>query len=215
MRKKLERIANKIIEWYEINGRKGFPWRRTENPYNILIAELMLQRTHAVEQVLPVYNDFLAKYPNVEKLSVASVEDIKTTINSLGLQNIRSRRFKELALIITKEFGGKIPTQHNDLKSLPGVGEYIANSVLCVAFDVRRPMVDANFGRVLGRIFYGEEDYPPSKDKTKRMADGLLPRTQFKEFNWGIIDFGALICRPKAPLCSACPLAKKCSYLLG
>ena len=208
-----EKIARKIIDWYEVNGRTDLPWRRTKNPYRILIAELMLQKTHAVQQVLPVFYEFLGRYPNMKSLSRASISDIRKTISSLGLQNIRSRRLKELALTVNKQFGGEIPKKYSDLRSLPGVGEYIANAVLCTAFDERKPMVDANFGRVLGRVFFGKEDYPPSKNRTRKIAYELLPETKFKEFNLGVIDLGALVCKPKSPLHTICPISEECRFL--
>ena len=210
MPEKRETIVGKIIDWYEINGRTDLPWRRTKNPYKILIAELMLQKTHAVQQVLPVYNEFFHKYPDIKSLSKASIGDIRKTISSLGLQNIRSRRLKELASVVCKRFNGKIPRRKNDLMSLPGVGKYIANAVLCIAFNEPEPMVDANFGRVLGRVFYGKEEYPPSKNRIWKIASNLLPETRFKEFNLGVIDLGALVCRPKSPHHKICPISEEC-----
>lgn len=201
-----------MVDWYNQNGRKNLPWRKTRNPYRVLIAELMLQKTHAVQQVLPVYRSFVDKYPDVKSLSKASVIDLKETIKSLGLQNVRSKRLKELALFVNEQFGGEIPKEYEDLRGLPGVGDYIANAVLCIAFGERKSMVDANVGRVLGRVFYGKADYPPSKDRTLKIAYKLLPETKFREFNLGLIDLGALVCRPKSPLHTNCPLSDECKF---
>ena len=96
--------------------------------------------------------------------------------------------------------------------SLPGVGEYVASAVLCIAFNEPEPMVDANFGRVLGRVFYGKEEYPPSKNRTWKIASDLLPETGFKEFNLGVIDLGALVCTPKSPRHEICPLSEECRF---
>lgn len=208
----LSNISIAIIEWYKINGRKNLPWRNTDNPYKILIAELMLQKTHAVQQVLPVYNCFMDKFPNVVALSKASVYDIREVIQSLGLQNTRSNRLKELADVLSREFNGEVPQGYSDLMSLPGVGEYIANAVLCMAFGKSVPMVDANFGRVLGRVFFGKEDYPPSKNKTCKVARELLPEMHYKQFNLGIIDIGALVCTTISPKCPSCPISKYCMF---
>jgi A/G-specific adenine glycosylase len=207
-----ENLAKKIIYWYLDNGRTNLPWRRTKNPYKVLITELMLQKTHAVQQVLPVYVEFFKNYPNMETLSKANVRDIRLVIESLGLQNIRSRRLKELASFVCKRFDGKIPRRKDDLMSLPGVGEYISNAVLCIAFNEPAPMVDANFGRVLGRVFYGKEEYPPSRNRTWKIANDLLPATGFKEFNLGVIDLGALVCRPKSPHHKICPISEECKF---
>jgi len=205
-----KKMVGKIIDWYKVNGRNHLPWRRTKNPYKILIAELMLQKTHAVQQVLPVYIEFMKRYPDVKALANAEIDEIRTIIGSLGLQNTRSRRLKELAVHLLERFDGQIPREHNDLRSLPGVGDYAANAVSCVAFGMKKPMVDANFGRVLGRVFCGKEDYPPSKGVTWKLALELIPEDGCKEFNLGIIDLGALVCRPKSPLHSVCPVSKEC-----
>jgi len=205
-------FARKIAEWYVNKGRTSLPWRRTKNPYRILVTELMLQKTHAVKQVLPVYTEFFKNYPNIEALSKADVTEIRRVIESLGLQNVRSRRLKELASVVCKRFDGKIPRKKDNLKSLPGVGEYVANAVLCIAFNKPEPMVDANFGRVIGRVFYGKEEYPPSKNRTWKIVSHLLPETEFKEFNLGVIDLGALVCRPKSPHHEICPISEDCRF---
>ena len=207
-------FLEKISCWYKKHGRTSLPWRKTSNPYEILIAEMMLQKTHAVEQVLPVYQEFLKKYPNINMLSETEEIEIKKIICSLGLQNIRSRRFKELGVKLKDEYKSTVPNQYNDLISLPGVGEYIANAVLCMAFNKKTVMVDANFGRVLGRIFYGKEEYPPSKNNTWKLAKDLIPNIGFRKFNLGIIDLGALVCKPKSPKCELCPFEEVCIYLI-
>lgn len=207
-----KQISEKIVCWYRNFGRLDLPWRKTTNPYEILIAEMMLQKTHAVEQVLPVYKVFLEKYRTAKRLSEAKENEIKTIISSLGLQNVRSRRFIKLGLRLINDFESTVPNNYTELISIQGVGEYIANAVLCMAFNNRTVMVDANFGRVLGRIFFGKEDYPPSKNKTWMMAKKLIPNNNFKEFNLGIIDLGALICTPKTPKCELCPFREECMY---
>jgi len=211
MDKSREKVSLKIVNWYEINGRKDLPWRKTKNSYKVLIAELMLQRTHAIKQVLPVFNEFIDKYPDIESLSKASITEIRETIFSLGLHNTRSRRMKELATKVKEHFT-EIPKQRKDLISLPGVGEYVANAVLCMAFDKPYPMVDSNFGRVLGRVFFGKEEYPPSKNRIWKTASGLLPDKNYKEFNLGVMDLGALVCTPKNPVHSNCPLSEECMF---
>ena len=211
MAKSRENVSLKIVNWYAINGRKDLPWRNTKIPYQILIAELMLQKTHAIRQVLPVFSEFIDKYPDIESLSKANITDIRDMIFSLGLQNTRSRRLKELAMTVKKSFV-EVPKERKDLISLPGVGEYVANAVLCMAFDKPYPMVDANFGRVLGRVFFGKEEYPPSKNRIWKIASELLPDEKYKEFNLGVMDLGALVCKPINPLHSNCPLTEECMF---
>jgi len=204
--------ASALVKWYEVKGRKNLPWRNTKDAYKILIAELMLQKTHAIQQVLPVYEVFVKKFPTPYALLDASVDEIKEVIQSLGLQNTRSRRLKELADVLVHQFKGEVPKGYAFLISLPGVGEYVANAVECIAFNQPKVMVDANVGRVLGRVFFGKEEYPPSKYGTKKIAEELLQLNGFKELNLAIIDLGALVCIPKSPKCSECPLCDVCIY---
>lgn len=200
-------LANQIVRWFRENGRK-FPWRETEEPYKILIGELMLQKTSA-SQVLSVYKELLKKYPGPEELSKASAKKIEKMIYPLGLQNTRAKRLKDLAKKLVDDFGGKVPDKEEELKGLPGVGDYISKSVMCLAFGQRRAMIDANAGRVLGRFYEGEENYSMNENIRER-AEALLPDKNFREFNLGILDFGALVCRPKNPLCKECPLSRGC-----
>lgn len=205
-------ISQAIIQWYKINGRKTLPWRNTSDPYSILIAELMLQKTHAVQQVLPVYKEFIERFPDPSALSKASVDEIKQVIHSLGLQNTRSKRFKELAEVLLNRYGGEIPSEHVDLLGLPGVGEYVASAVECVAFNKQVEMVDANVGRVIGRMFLGKEEYPPSKNSTGKIAKELSRVSECMAFNLGLIDLGALICSPRNPKCAICPVKGFCKF---
>jgi len=207
-------IGLAIIRWYESNGRKSLPWRNTSNPYAILIAELMLQKTHAVTQVLPIYNIFIKEFPNPALLSKASIDEISRIIYSLGLQRTRSIRLKKLAEVLLEKFDGSVPITHEDLVSLPGVGEYVANAVQCMAFNQVKEMADANVGRVLGRVFLGKEEYPPTVNSTFKIAKELIQSqaVRCRELNFGIIDLGALVCTPKKPKCSICPLHEVCVF---
>lgn len=206
-------IAEEITRWYRENGR-DFPWRKTDDPFEILVAELMLQKTSA-SQVLPIYEELLERWPTPEELSEASLDDIADVIYPLGLQNVRSKRFKGLAEDLVERFEGKIPDDEEELKSLKGVGEYISDSVLCMAFGKRRAMVDANAGRLFGRYFEGEKDYSAVDGWVREKFEELLPEQDFREFNLGVLDLGAEICRQTHPLCEECPMAERCEYRKG
>ncbi len=207
----MEPLTRALIDWFEKNGRT-FPWRETENPFNILMAELMLQKTSA-SQVLPIYEDLLERWPDPESLSDASVEDIADVIYPLGLQNVRSKRFKRLAEDLVKRFDGEVPKSEEDLCSLKGVGSYISSSVRCMAFDKKEAMVDANAGRFFGRYYKGEKDYKGVEGWIKDKFEELLPDEYYKEFNLSVLDLGAAVCRQTHPLCGECPVSKDCIYI--
>jgi len=202
-------LYSAVTTWFEEKGRE-FPWRDTEDPYKILIAEMMLQKTSA-NQVLPVYESFIERYPDPEKLSRAKKKKIKKIVKPLGLQGVRSERLKKMGIILAHSNESRVPEEKEKLLELPGVGEYISNAVLCTAFNKERFMFDSNFGRVIGRFFEGEKSYP-LKEETKEKLKEKIEKSSLKEFNLGIIDLGALICLPKKPKCQECPLRKECRY---
>jgi len=180
-------FANKVITWYEKNGRK-FPWRSVNDPYKILITEILLQRTKA-EQVKDIWYDFFYKFPNVSKLSKVKIKDIKSEIKSLGLIG-RANKIKDLSATIINNYNGKIP-QNDDIFKLPGVGDYIGNAVLCFAFGKKRVLIDSNIVLVISiihEINYSGEGRR-SKDIRKKVKK-LLPDNDFKKFYFGLIDLG-------------------------
>jgi len=211
-REKVEGFVLSLLEWAKSNTR-DFPWRRTEDPYKILVAEIMLQRTRA-EQVMPVYVRFIKKYPDFHSLAKASVSELRTMILSLGLEK-RARGLKRLAVQIEEQHGGKIPNNIDELLKLYGIGNYIANAILCHAFGVDVLTVDANFARILDRVFSLKLKQPAQKDKRIwNFAGGLMPHAKdhARELNLSIIDFASKICAPRKPSCRTCPLKSICDY---
>lgn len=211
MERRRDKFANEIIEWYEKNGR-DFPWRTMElTPFQFLVAELMLQKTNA-NQVEKVFVDFIKKYPNCIKILKASLIELQEEFRSLGLFRRRVRDLRKLCKIIVKKNNG-FPNSKEDLKKLPGVGEYIARAVSCFAFDQRIPIIDSNVARVISRVFSFPIKGAPSRDKSlaKKMVK-LIPKKNYKKFNYGILDFAALICVPRNPDHKICPLKSICDY---
>ena len=205
-----KRIADLLIDWYRNNGRE-YPWRKNRTPYRMLIAEIMLQRTKA-DQVAPVYLSFLKNFPDPERLGRASREQIAKYFSKLGLIR-RAGLVESLAKELLARFDGKIPKNREELLSLPSVGEYIADAVLCFAFDEDVAVVDSNVCRIIGRVFDLKAKGEARRDPQFRQAmNGLLPSGKAKEFNWAIIDLGALICTPRNPSCNICPLRSVCIY---
>jgi A/G-specific adenine glycosylase len=206
---KIQWFRRQIKAWFREN-RRDFPWRETQNPYHILIAEILLTRTRS-ENVVPVYRSFLVKYPTVEDLAKAPLADIEKAIAPLGF-DFRAGQLHRSAERIVSLYGGKIPDNEKDLITLPGVGRYTLNAVLATAFGQRAPVVDTNVVRILERFFGLEGRGEKSRDSYLwDAAEAIAPKRNTKAWNWTLIDFGALVCAPN-PRCSVCPLKKRCNF---
>ncbi|MEM3112606.1 MAG: hypothetical protein QXY90_06160 [Candidatus Anstonellales archaeon] len=205
-------FQNTILKWFKKNGR-NYPWRKENSPYRILVAESMLQRTK-VAQVLPVYSEFIKKFPTAHTLADAKVDEISVFVNRLGLM-WRSRRMSEMAKYLVSEFDGKIPVDRKQLLSIPGIGDYIADAMISFAFGGRRIIIDSNVVRLISRMFGFE--IKGEMRRNRQFVDFCQNLSQniksedIRKFNYGLIDHAAAICKPD-PLCVKCPLAKKCQY---
>ncbi|MBA7632096.1 Adenine DNA glycosylase [subsurface metagenome] len=209
-KRKVSALRNSLLKWYEKEAR-DFPWRRTRDPYKVLVSEILLQKTTS-KQVSGIYRPFFERYPSVRELAGTSTGEIKEIVGKLGLEK-RADFLKEAANKIVNEYGGKIPESPEFLKSLKGVGNYVCNSVLCFAFGVPCHIVDNNVARVLRRYFGLDSTKRAHSDKELwKVAERVLPLKKFREFNYALLDFAALICKPKNPLHEQCPLKKLCIY---
>lgn len=205
-----KRFSVRLIHWHKRNQR-DFPWRRTQNPYQILIAEILLQRTKA-EQVEPVFKKFIKKFPNARTLAEADVNEIEDCIASLGLRK-RGGMLKQLAKELGERHGGKIPRDAAALLELKGVGHYAANAVLCFAYGEDASIVDWNVARVIERIWGRAMKYAPHTDKDLfKFVSQLIPKGKGREFNLALLDFSAKICKPKNPDCEICFLNEMCNF---
>jgi len=199
-------FSKRLLNWFDSNAR-SFPWRQETDPYRILVAEKLLQQT-TYGHVMKVYDVFFEKFPDIQSLAQAKVSDIEDTIRRLGFQRQRARQFKKIGLTIVGKHSGEIPSTKEDLLKLSGIGNYVANAVLCFAFDKDEPIVDMNVRRVVGRYF----GWKKIKDREiEKRLNKLIPKGRAKHFNWGIIDFSALICSRK-PKCKKCFLTDSCLY---
>jgi len=203
-------LQTRLAQWFRSN-RRSFPWRETKrSPYEILIAEIMLQKTRA-ENIVPTYRKFIRKYPDFESLSRADIQEIKRIVGVLGLSNMRARNLLRVGQEVVKN--GRIPRNREQLLKIPGVGPYIANAFLLYAYNERLPVVDTNVRRLYGRIFSFESKKDPRRDKNVWIfAEKLLPICNYKEFTWALMDFCASVCKPKNPLCRSCPISDICDY---
>jgi len=203
-------VRRKILLWHTGNKR-DFPWRHTKDPYKIIIAEFMLHRTKA-EQVVPVYLDFIEKYPDVFALTNANFEDVKKVTKHLGL-HWRAKHFLESANFVVEKYNGKFPADYQKLREVPGAGEYIAGAILTVCFNKSAPAVDSNIARFINR-YYGLNLSGEIRRKKEiiNIAGELFKYKHPGEFLFALVDFVALICKPRKPFCEKCPLINECKY---
>jgi len=202
-------FQDRLLTWYATHKR-DLPWRNTSDPYKILVSEIMLQQTQ-VDRVIPKYEEFLQKYPTLEALANAPVEEVTQTWYPLGY-NVRPVRLQSIAREAVERYGGKIPDDAEALQSLKGVGRYTAGAILSFAFGREAPILDTNVRRVLHRVFFGEGDakgYGVQKQLWE-LSEVLIPAGKGYDFNQGLMDFGATMCTARKPLCLLCPLNDIC-----
>lgn len=206
-------IRTRLLCWFRDHGRQ-FPWRRTRDPYRVLVAEKLLQQTCARESLVQAYDDLLAAYPTPAALAAGNVEWIEATIQPLGL-HYRAKELVILAEAIAEKHCGHVPRDLEALLALPGVGDYTARAVLCFAFGEDVPLVDANIARILCRLVALPGKVPPNPTRKRHLvelASSLVPVGQSRKFNLAMLDLGALVCRSSRPECTECPLPPVCRY---
>lgn len=203
-------FSTQIELWYEANGR-SLPWRNTKDPYLILLSELILQQTQ-VCQGTDYYLRFAEKFPTAERLAAASEEEVMRMWQGLGYYS-RARHLHATAKRIAS--AGCFPKDYSFVRDLPGVGEYTAAAIMSFAFDEPYAVIDGNVGRVLARHAGIDEpiDTTQGKKLLRGLADEMLDKQRPALYNQAIMDFGALVCKPAAPLCKSCPLAETCQAL--
>ena len=202
-------MRDTLVSWFGKNGR-DLPWRRTRDPWRVLVSEVMLQQIQ-VSRAIPFYERFLERFPTLESLAEAPLADAIRTWGDLG----RYRRVVNLhrtARIVVDEHGGVIPSDPDVLVKLPGIGPYTAGAVACFAYEKDVPFFDTNMHRVLHRVFFGP-DVPEPAAKAKDvlgLAADLVPPGAGWTWNQAVMEFGALRCTARRPLCETCPLQNSC-----
>jgi len=203
------RFRARLLDWYRRHGR-NLPWRSTDDPYHILVSEVMLQQTQ-VDRVLPKYYEWLEKYPSLAALADAPEHDVATTWRPLGY-NVRPKRLQSIAREAVSRFGGRLPSDEATLLSFKGIGRYTAGAIRSFAFGERAAILDTNVARVLFRVFIGQGD-PAShemKQRLWRVSEALVPHRHVFDFNQALMDLGATVCTARKPRCLVCPLARMC-----
>ncbi|MDW8065629.1 MAG: A/G-specific adenine glycosylase [Anaerolineae bacterium] len=205
-----EEISENLLRWYAANHR-DLPWRRRRDPYAVWVAEIMLQQTR-VETVIPYYERFLDRFPTLQDLAAASLEEVLKAWEGLGYY-ARARHLHRAARILIEERGGSFPQTLQGWRRLPGVGPYVAAAILSIAFGQDLPAIDGNAVRVLTRLFAIQEDprRPAGQRQLQALAKRLLPLGRAGDFNQALMDLGATLCTPKAPRCPQCPLQSFCA----
>jgi A/G-specific adenine glycosylase len=202
------RFRQRLLTWYGRHGR-DLPWRKTDDPYHILVSEIMLQQTQ-VDRVLPKYAEWLEKYPSLDALAAAPERDVTQTWRPLGY-NIRPKRLQSIAREAVARYDGKLPSDEQTLLSFKGIGQYTAGAIRSFAFRERAAILDTNVARVLFRVFVGQGDQK-SHAMNKHLwsiSASVLPRDVF-DFNQALMDFGAMVCSARNPKCLVCPMSKGC-----
>jgi len=206
-------FSRRLLAWWKKNQR-DFPWRHTNDPYSVLIAEMLLRKTTA-QQVDGVYKMLISRYPNPKRLSEADESELIKLIKPLGMEHKRARLLKEVGKTITERYKGVVPSNPEELLQLPGVGLYAANAVLSFSHAQNVPMVDTNFVRLLERVFGFRSSKARARDDKQswQFAETLVPKKRSREFNLAVIDFAASVCRVRTPKCEICPLTSVCVFL--
>jgi len=203
---RLARIRDGLLSWFREHAR-DLPWRRTRDPYAILVSEVMLQQTQ-VDRVLPYYTRFLERFPTVEDLAKAATSDVIRIWSGLGY-NRRAVNLQRAARAIVDEHGGVFPDDPGDLKKLPGIGAYTAGAIAAFAHERDVAFLDTNMRRVVSRVIFGSESTRESD--AIEAANALVPAGHGWTWNQALIEFGALQCTARRPACIICPLRDDCA----
>jgi A/G-specific adenine glycosylase len=201
----------RLLSWFSIEGRL-FPWRESgRTPYELVIAEILLQRTTA-NSVAKSYQDFLKTYPSWSSLARTQAHDLQKALKPFGLWQQKSQLLTLLAQAMEEE-GGNLPSSRIELEQLAGIGQYIASTILTVVYGKAEPFLDVNMARVLER-FFGPRKLADIRDDAylQTLSRKVVEGKDSLALNWAILDLAALICKPGKPNCTACPLQAKCRF---
>lgn len=208
---KVKAFQARLLRWFRENGR-DLPWRRTRDPYKILVSEVMLQQTQ-VERVRAYYRRFLREYPTVQDLAAARPARVRESWDGLGYY-ARARNLHAAARTIMRQHEGRFPCQVEDLRALPGIGRYTAGAVVSFAYGEPAPILDTNVRRVLSRIFVHRRASRSAREERRlwALAEAVIPGGEAWTMNQALMDFGATVCTARNPECPSCPLRPLCAF---
>src|SRR3569623_258683 len=209
-------FAATVVDWQKRHGRHALPWQNTDDPYRIWLSEIMLQQTQ-VAAVIPYYQRFLQRFPDVQTLAAAALEEVMAHWSGLGYYS-RARNLHRCAQRVCAEYAGKFPSDPLMKEELPGIGRSTAAAIAAFAYGSRAAILDGNVKRVFCRVF-GIDGYPGDKAVEIALwqrAEALLPKQDMEAYTQGLMDLGATVCVRSNPSCASCPLARRCvAYASG
>jgi A/G-specific adenine glycosylase len=209
-------IRARLLAWYDANAR-SLPWRarpgETADPYRVWLSEIMLQQT-TVPHATPYFLAFTTRWPTVSALALAEDGEVMAAWAGLGYY-ARARNLLACARVVAEDLGGRFPDEEAGLRRLPGVGAYTAAAIAAIAFDRAANVVDGNVERVMARLFAVEAPLPEAKPELNRRAAALVRPHRPGDWAQALMDLGATVCRPAAPLCEACPVGRFCAAFAG
>ncbi|HHJ13068.1 MAG TPA: adenine DNA glycosylase [Gammaproteobacteria bacterium] len=206
----MEDFAARVLDWYARHGRHDLPWQRESTPYRVWVSEIMLQQTR-VDTVIPYYRRFMARFPEVQALAGAPLDEVLHHWSGLGYY-ARARNLHRAARILCEQHDGHFPQHIDAVQALPGIGRSTAGAILSLALGQRHPILDGNVKRVLAR-YHAVEGWPgggPVLRELWRLAEAALPARQAGAYNQAMMDLGATLCTRGQPACGRCPLADGC-----
>jgi len=205
-------VPNALLTWYDTE-RRDLPWRygpgEKPDPYRVWLSEIMLQQT-TVKAVIPYFERFTARWPNVRALAKADLDDVLAAWAGLGYYS-RARNLHACAKAVAEQHKGRFPRREEDLLALPGIGPYTAAAIASIAFGAKATPVDGNIERVVARLFAVRQPMPAAKPELRRLAATLTPEARAGDFAQALMDLGATVCTPKRPSCLMCPLSAGCA----
>lgn len=209
-------FSKQALVWFDDHGRKTLPWQQNVTPYKVWISEIMLQQTQ-VATVIPYFERFMVRFPTVEDLAAAPIDEVLHLWTGLGYY-ARARNLHKAAQRIVTDHNGEFPIELEDVIALPGIGRSTAGAILSLSLGQRHPILDGNVKRVLCR-FMALEGWPGQKSVEQQLwqlAEAMTPNERANHFNQVMMDLGALVCTRSKPSCMQCPLSEKCqAYALG
>jgi A/G-specific adenine glycosylase len=203
-------FAARLLTWFDQHGRKSLPWQKDPTPYRVWVSEVMLQQTQ-VSTVIPYYERFMGRFPTVEALAGAPIDEVLHLWTGLGYY-ARARNLKAAAQALLEQHGGEFPADLDAVTALPGIGRSTAGAILALARGERHPILDGNAKRVLARVF-GIEGNPSSASVLKALwttAEACTPARRTAAYTQGVMDLGATLCTRIRPACRVCPMSQVC-----
>lgn len=206
-------FSKTLLSWFDDNGRKDLPWQKNKTAYRVWVSEIMLQQTQ-VSAVIDYYQRFMSRFPTIQDLANASIDDVLSHWAGLGYY-ARARNLHKSAITVCEEYSGVFPETLTGITALPGIGRSTAGAILSIVFKAPHPILDGNVKRVLARLHNidGWPGAPAIEKQLWALADAYTPDKRCAEYTQAIMDFGATLCTRSKPKCTACPFNKQCESL--